>query len=76
MGCGCKFLEPHSMLRMCNMLLVQEHTVDITHLAGISSLEVLKVCVNAEKKMSTIRMALKIPITIATLIMLVRFFFS
>ncbi|KAL6733858.1 hypothetical protein Aduo_004469 [Ancylostoma duodenale] len=51
--------------------VVDEHTVDITHLAGISSLEVLKVCVHAEKKMSTIRMALKIPVTIATLIMLV-----
>ncbi|KAE9420064.1 hypothetical protein Angca_000445, partial [Angiostrongylus cantonensis] len=48
-----------------------EHTVDVTHLAAIHSLEVLKVCVHAEKKMSTIRMALKIPITIATLIMLV-----
>nr|CDJ92815.1 Protein ACR-6 [Haemonchus contortus] len=51
--------------------VVDEHTVEITHLAGIQSLEVLKVCVHAEKKMSTIRMALKIPITIATLIMLV-----
>ncbi|KAK6031726.1 hypothetical protein OSTOST_02114, partial [Ostertagia ostertagi] len=51
--------------------IVDEHTVEITHLAGIQSLEVLKVCVHAEKKMSTIRMALKIPITIATLIMLV-----
>lgn len=51
--------------------VVDEHTVEVTHLAGIQSLEVLKVCVHAEKKMSTIRMALKIPITIATLIMLV-----
>ncbi|ETN80143.1 hypothetical protein NECAME_09379, partial [Necator americanus] len=51
--------------------VVDEHTAEITHLAGISSLEVLKVCVHAEKKMSTIRMALKIPVTIATLIMLV-----
>ncbi|KAK6039581.1 hypothetical protein COOONC_22915, partial [Cooperia oncophora] len=51
--------------------IVDEHTVEVTHLAGIQSLEVLKVCVHAEKKMSTIRMALKIPITIATLIMLV-----
>ncbi|KAK5978145.1 hypothetical protein GCK32_000426 [Trichostrongylus colubriformis] len=49
----------------------KEHTVEVTHLAGIQSLEVLKVCLHAEKKMSTIRMALKIPITIATLIMLV-----
>ncbi|KAJ1369931.1 hypothetical protein KIN20_031543 [Parelaphostrongylus tenuis] len=51
--------------------VVDEHTVEVAHLAGIHSLEVLKVCVHAEKKMSTIRMALKIPITIATLIMLV-----
>lgn len=54
-------------------LCLKEHTVEVTHLAGIQSLEVLKVCVHAEKKMGTIRMALKIPITIATLIMLVCF---
>ncbi|WKX94087.1 hypothetical protein Q1695_011387 [Nippostrongylus brasiliensis] len=51
--------------------VVDQHTVEVTHLMGIQSLEVLKVCVHAEKKMSTIRMALKIPVTIATLIMLV-----
>ncbi|VDL79657.1 unnamed protein product [Nippostrongylus brasiliensis] len=41
------------------------------HSAWVVDLEVLKVCVHAEKKMSTIRMTLKIPVTIATLIMLV-----
>ncbi|WKX94102.1 hypothetical protein Q1695_011393 [Nippostrongylus brasiliensis] len=45
--------------------LLKQHTVEVTHLMGIQSLEVLEVCVHAEKKMSTIRMALKIPVTIA-----------
>ncbi|WKX94103.1 hypothetical protein Q1695_011393 [Nippostrongylus brasiliensis] len=45
--------------------VVDQHTVEVTHLMGIQSLEVLEVCVHAEKKMSTIRMALKIPVTIA-----------
>ncbi|CAJ0608494.1 unnamed protein product [Cylicocyclus nassatus] len=51
--------------------VIDEHTVDVTHLAGISTLQVLKLCVHAEKKMSTVRLALKMPITIATLIMLI-----
>ncbi|WKX93978.1 hypothetical protein Q1695_011328 [Nippostrongylus brasiliensis] len=51
--------------------VVDQHTVEVTHLMGVQSLQVLKVCVHAEKKVNIIRMALKTPVNIATLNMLV-----
>ncbi|CAJ0581673.1 unnamed protein product, partial [Mesorhabditis spiculigera] len=43
----------------------------VVKVAPFAALEMLRVCVHAEKKMSTVAFALRLPVTIATLIMLV-----
>ena len=52
--------------------IIEEQTYGVTHLGGMEFLPALKVCVRATKKMSTMRIALRIPVTIATLLMLVK----
>ncbi|KAH7698313.1 CRE-LGC-20 protein, partial [Aphelenchoides avenae] len=49
---------------------VQDRTVDVVKIAGFRS-EFLHLCVHTKKEMSTLRIALRIPVTIATLLMLV-----
>ena len=43
----------------------------MSQISPFSSLQVVRVCVHAEKRMSTLKMALHLPVTICTLIMLV-----
>uniref|UniRef100_A0A1I7T7F6 Neur_chan_LBD domain-containing protein n=1 Tax=Caenorhabditis tropicalis TaxID=1561998 RepID=A0A1I7T7F6_9PELO len=50
--------------------VVVERTITVAHLGGLETLEVLQVCVKAEKQMSTVRVALLFPITLATYVML------
>ncbi|CAI2339159.1 unnamed protein product [Caenorhabditis sp. 36 PRJEB53466] len=50
--------------------VVVERTISVSHLGGLESLEVLQVCVKAEKQMSTFRVALLFPVTLATYVML------
>ncbi|CAB3404231.1 unnamed protein product [Caenorhabditis bovis] len=50
--------------------VITEKTVEVSHLKGIDTIEVLHVCIKAEKKMSTVRMALTLPVTLATYVML------
>uniref|UniRef100_A0A8R1IBG7 Neur_chan_LBD domain-containing protein n=1 Tax=Caenorhabditis japonica TaxID=281687 RepID=A0A8R1IBG7_CAEJA len=50
--------------------VVVERTISVSHLGGLETLEVLQVCVKAEKQMSTVRIALVFPVTLATYVML------
>ncbi|KAF1765413.1 hypothetical protein GCK72_005365 [Caenorhabditis remanei] len=50
--------------------VVVERTLSVAHLGGIETLEVLQVCIKAEKQMSTVRVALLFPVTLATYVML------
>ncbi|TMS35752.1 hypothetical protein L596_003080 [Steinernema carpocapsae] len=49
---------------------VEDRTIDVAKIAGVRS-EFLRLCVHAVKRMSTLRMALRVPVTIATMLMLV-----
>ncbi|CAI5440820.1 unnamed protein product [Caenorhabditis angaria] len=50
--------------------MVSEKTLSIAHLGGIESLQVLQTCIRAEKPMNTVRVALTLPVTLATYVML------
>uniref|UniRef100_A0A1I8AV33 Neur_chan_LBD domain-containing protein n=1 Tax=Steinernema glaseri TaxID=37863 RepID=A0A1I8AV33_9BILA len=49
---------------------VEDRTIAVVKLGGMNS-EFLRLCVHAVKRMSTLRMALRVPVTIATMLMLV-----
>lgn len=51
--------------------VVVEKTMSTSNLGGLKSLQVMQVCVRAEKQMSTVRVALLFPVTLATYVMLV-----
>ncbi|CAJ0963587.1 unnamed protein product, partial [Mesorhabditis belari] len=51
--------------------VVDERKFNVIKIAPFASMQMLRVCVHAEKKMSTIAFALRLPVTIATLVMLV-----
>lgn len=48
---------------------VTDRTIDVVKLGGYRN-EFLRLCVHAKKRMSTLRIALRIPATIATMLML------
>ncbi|NP_001348695.1 Neurotransmitter-gated ion-channel ligand-binding domain-containing protein [Caenorhabditis elegans] len=50
--------------------VVVEKTMSTSNLGGLKSLQVMQVCVRAEKQMSTVRVALLFPVTLATYVML------
>ena len=56
--------------------VVVERTLSVAHLGGIETLEVLQVCIKAEKQMSTVRVALLFPVTLATYVMLVSWYWK
>ncbi|CAI4224149.1 unnamed protein product [Auanema sp. JU1783] len=66
-----KFEEINRQTKDHSAWILTEHTVSVIHLSTIESSQVLKICTHAQKKMSTIRVALRLPVTIATLLMLV-----
>uniref|UniRef100_A0A183U5P7 Neur_chan_memb domain-containing protein n=2 Tax=Toxocara canis TaxID=6265 RepID=A0A183U5P7_TOXCA len=49
---------------------LQQRTIDVVKIGGIRA-QLLRICVHAEKRMGTLRMALRLPVTIATMLMLV-----
>jgi len=49
---------------------VEDRTVEVVKIAGLRS-EFLQLCVHARKEMRTLKIALRIPVTIATMLMLV-----
>ncbi|VDK44533.1 unnamed protein product [Anisakis simplex] len=50
--------------------IVEQRTVDVVKMGGIRA-QLLRICLHAQKRMGTLRMALRLPVTIATMLMLV-----
>ncbi|VDN04908.1 unnamed protein product [Thelazia callipaeda] len=61
--------EPKNSAEEHSAWMMEHQTVGLTKMGG-SDVEFLHICVHAKKEMSTLRIALRLPVTIATVLML------